>query len=76
MNKVILSSFVLAEKYSDLKELVDGNYPLNENTIPKFINRCEEYAKSNNLTFLYPMGITPVYFIFQEKGKSGRKAKS
>lgn len=76
MNKVVVSSFKLAEKYSDLRELVEGNYPLNENTIPKFINRCEDYAKENNLTFLYPMGITPVYFVFKTKAKAGRKAKS
>lgn len=73
MNLRAISTFTLSEKYSDIREIVENNYPLNEITIPKVISRCEQYAKENNLMFLYPMGISPIYFIFREKTKTGRK---
>lgn len=74
MNLVILSSFKLAEEYSDIRNIVETNQPLTENNIPVVLDKCQDYAKKNNLTFLYPMGITPIYFIFKQKGTPGRKA--
>ena len=76
MNYKIISSFTLANKYPEIFKIVSENQPLTENNIPLILLKCEQYAKENNLTYLYPMGITPVYLIFKVKAKTGRKRAS
>jgi len=71
MELKIVSYYDLGKENPHLQEL--ENQPLSPQSLRRILDYCQVYATKHDVTFLYPIGVQPMFFVFKVKGKPGRK---